>query len=160
MIPRLVLGLAAAAFLLLPTPTPWSFAGLVALVGVAVGVQAVRAPGSVAPLVLLALGVLEWLAAVEDPGGLRAVSFGLAGFLVHRAAALGAVVPAGGAVAGSVLLHWTGTSALAAVIGTGAVALTAPLEGQPNSTALVLGGLLGAGSLLSLPAVVRRWSRT
>jgi len=160
MIPRVVLAVAAAAFLLLPAPNPWSFAGLVALLGAVAGVQAVRAPGSGAPLLLLALGVLEWLAAVENPGWLHAVGFGLAGFLVHRAAALAAVVPAGGGVHGTVLRHWTGTSALAAAIGMGAVALTAPLDGQPNSTALVLGGLLVAGLLLGLPAVVRRWART
>lgn len=160
MIPRVVLGLSAAGFLLLPAATPWSFAGLVTLLGALAAVTAVRAPGSIAPLLLLALGVLAWLAAADDPGVLRALAFGLAGFAVHRAAALAAVLPSGGAVAGAVLRHWAASSALAAGVGLGAVALTAPLDGQPNSTALVLGGLVAAGLLLGLPALVRRWVRT
>lgn len=159
MMPRLILGLAGLAYLLLPVPTPVSFGGVLAIAGAAVGVSAIRRPGSVAPLGLLAVGALEWLVVVDEPGWLRAVGFGLTGFVVHRAAALASVVPAGGAVAGLVLWPWALGTAGAMLVGAALVAATAPLADQPNSTGLVVGGLLAAGLLLGLPAVVGRRPR-
>lgn len=160
MIARVVLAAAAAAFLLLPWPTPWSFPGLLAVLGGLAASQSLRDPGSAAPLAVLGLGTVEWLIVVDQPGLLRSAAFGLAGLVVHQTAALGAAAPGRSGIHGSVLRLWAGRGGFAWVAGTAAVAVTIPLAGQPNSAGLVVLGLLAAGLLLALPAFATRRART
>jgi len=158
--PRVVLALAAVVLLLLPWPEPVSFAGFLTVGGVAAAVWTVRAPGSVAPLVLLAAAVGSWLSAVPEPSLLRVLAFGGAGYVVHSAAAMSAAVPAGAPVGSALLRHWAGTTVLTLGAGWTLVALTALLAGRSGSAALVVAGLLAAVTLVALPAVVLRWSRS
>ncbi len=156
MIPRVVLAVSALAMVLLAWPRPISFAGLVgagALVGTA---WAVGRPGSVAPLAVIALAVLDWLISVPDPGLLRSAAFGVAGFLVHSAAALAHAGPPGFAVQPALLVRWFARAGALALLGVVVVAATGPLAGQRNSAALVLAGLLAATVLAALPVLVHR----
>lgn len=154
MIPRIVLGVAAALVLLLPWPAPLSFAGLLTLGGAAAAVWTVRAPGSVAPLVLLVITVVSWLSAVSEPGLVRTVCFAGAGYAVHSAAAMSSAVPAAAPIAGSLLRRWAGATMGALIAGWAVVAGTALLSAQPGSTTLVVLGMLAAVTLLALPALV------
>ncbi len=152
-----MLGAAAVVVLLLPWPAPLSLPGLLTLGGVAAAVWAVRAPGSLAPLALLATGVVTWLAAVPDPGLLRILGFTGAAYVVHSAAALAAAVPVAAPVGAGVLRRWAVRTMLALGLGWGVLAMTAVLAGQPGSTPLVVVGMLAAVMLVALPAVVLRW---
>lgn len=159
MIPRVLLAAAAVTFLLLPWPTPASFGGVLVVLGAFLTVHAVRSPGSAAVLGVLGVGVLGWLVGVEDPGLLRALCFGIAGYLVHTAAATGASVSTQAPFDRAVLSGWVGRVGFAVLAGCGLVAATAALDGQPNSPALVVVGLLAAAALLggvALFGTVRR----
>lgn len=159
MIPRIVLGVAATVLLLTPWPAPLSFAGFLTLVGAAVAVWTVGQPGSLAPLVLLAIAVLSWLIAVPDPHPARFITFAAAGYAVHSAAAMAAAVPSGTPVGAALLLTWGVRALVVLAMGWGAVALTALLAGRPGSTPLVIAGMLAAVTLAALPAVVLRGVR-
>lgn len=154
MIPRVVLAAAAATLLLLPWPTPVSFGGVLVVLGVVLTTQAVRSPGSAAVLGVLGVGVLGWLVSVDDPGVLRALCFGVAGYLVHTAAAMGAAVSTQAPASRAVLSDWAGRVGVAVLAGCGLVAATAVLGGQPNSSALVVLGLLAAAALLGMVAAL------
>jgi len=156
MIPRIVLGVAAAVLLVLPWPAPLSVVGVVTLSGAAAAVWTVRAPGSLGPLVLLATAVVVWLSAVPDPGLVRIVCFAGAGYVVHSAAALSAAVPAGAPVGSAVLRRWAATTVTVLLVGWLAIAMTALLARPPGSPALVIVGMLAAATLVALPAVVVR----
>ncbi len=156
MIPRVVLAVSAVALLLLAWPTPVSAGGVLFVLGLVLTTQAVRSPGSVAVLGVLAVGVLGWLVSVDDPGVVRAVCFGTAGYLVHSAAATGAAVSSQAPVDPGVVSDWLRRVAFAVLVGGGLVAATAPVGNQPNSSALVVLGLLGAAVLLGAVAVLGR----
>lgn len=159
MIPRLVLGLAAAAVLALPWPAPLSLSGVLTVVGAAAAVWAVREPGSLAPLVLLGTAVVSWLSAVPEPGLVRTVCFAGAGYVVHTAVAMSAAVPVGAPVGAALLRRWAGTTATVLLSGWAVIALTALAAGQPGSTVLVVVGMIAATALVALPAVVISRSR-
>lgn len=158
MIPRIVLGVAAALMLLLPWPAPVSLPGLLTIAGALLAVWAVHAPGSPAPLLLIATAVVSWLSAVPDPGLVRIAIFAAAGYVVHSAAALSAAVPDGAPLVGSLLGWWAGRTLVVLVVGWSVVAVTALLTSQPGSAALVVVGMLAAVTLVALPAIVLRWS--
>jgi len=160
MIPRVVLGVAAVLLLLLPWPAPVSFSGLVTLTGAVLAVWAVRAPGSPAPMFLLATAVMAWLSAVPDPGLVRIAGFAAAGYVVHSAAALAAAVPDGAPLVGSLVGRWVAGTVTVLLAGWGVIALTALLTSLPGSAALVVVGMLAALTLVAIPAVVLRWSRS
>lgn len=160
MIPRILLGVAGAVLVLLPWPAPLSFAGVVTLGGAAAAVWALRAPGSLGPLVLITTAVVSWLAAVPDPGPARILCFATAAYVVHSAAALSAAVPAGAPVGAGLLRHWVASTVAVLLLGWAAVGLTAFVPGQRGAVALVVLGMLAAVTLVALPAVVLRWSRT
>jgi len=159
MIPRVVLAAAAVVLLLAPWPAPLSLAGAATLVGAAVAVWAVRAPGSLAPLVLLTTAVVSWLSAVPDPGLARIAAFAAAGYAVHSAAAISAAVPAGAPVGATLLWRWVGQTLAVLVIGWSLVAMTALVAGLPGSAGLVIVGMLAAVTFVALPAVVVRRGR-
>lgn len=159
MIPRVVLAAAAVVLLLAPWPAPLSLAGAATLVGAAVAVWAVRAPGSLAPLVLLATAAVSWLSAVPDPGLARIAAFAAAGYAVHSAAAISAAVPAGAPVGATLLWRWVGQTLAVLVIGWSLVAMTALVAGLPGSAGLVIVGMLAAVTFVALPAVVVRRDR-
>ncbi len=158
MIPRVVLGSAAALLLVLPWPAPVSLAGLLTVAGAVLAVGAVRAPGSRAPLFLLVTAVLSWLSAVPEPGLVRTACFAASGYVVHSAAALAAAVPHGAPVVGGLLGRWAGRGLVVLVGGWLSVGLTALPAAPGGSTALVVLGMLAAVTFVAVPAVVQRYA--
>lgn len=157
MIPRIVMAAAAVAMFALAAPPLLSVLGLVALAGLVTTSYAVRHPGTLAASGVLALAVLCWLVAVDDPGVVRAAAFGAAGFVVHSSAALAAGMTPRAPTERLALWAWAGRGGLAVVIGVGLVALSAAAGGQPNSALLVVLGLVAAALLMGLLLVPARW---
>lgn len=152
---RVVLAGAGLVALLLPWPTPESLAGFATALGAGALVLAVRRPGSIGPLLVMAAAVVSWLS-VPSPGLVRTVAFAAAVFAVHAAAALAAAIPPGAGVDPRLPRRQAARSA--GVFGGGCllVAPTALLSGLPGSAWLTVLGIVAAGSLLLLPLLLTR----
>ena len=120
MIPRVAVAVAGLFALALPLPGGGMF--VVTAVGLVSVVFAVARPGSAAPAMVIAAGVLTWLA---TPSGsmhdLRLVTLALAISVLHSGAALAALVPAHARVPTRLALRWVGWAAVAATVGVGAL---------------------------------------
>lgn len=108
MTPRVALVVAGLAALALPLPSATILgigltgAGLVALW------VSVTSPGSTGPALLIGAAALSWVTSRHDDSWPRLVALALALAVVHSAAALAAVVPAGARVPARMSLRWAG----------------------------------------------------
>lgn len=153
--PRSVLAVACAVFLVSPWPVSGAVASLT-LAGTAAAVWTVRRPASLGPLFLLGLGVLTWVAAIPEPGLVRTLVFGTAGYAVHAIAALCAAVPAGVRLDGATWRAAVGRGTLA-VGGSVLAAVLAGLPAAPAASSVLIGlALVVAAAFVTVPRLVAR----
>jgi len=134
-------GLAALA---LPGPSLDPVGVVLVLTGLVALFVAVQQPGSGAPLLVIGVAALSWLAVGGDAGTARLVALAACASVVHAAAAFAAVVPPRTPVAAPVVRRWVLRTAATTAAGIAVIGASTIVPAPTAPVTTVVAGLLAA----------------